>query len=310
MRYERPQRGRLREHWQFNADVFGAPENLGEVEITSLLIHMLKSFGADQSMFAILINDRRVVDGLFKSRLKLADDESYKLYKVIDRSKKIKKEELDKQIGEIIKEPTNQKVFSSYLELKTFDELKSFLADNSLEEDAKEFMQYVDLMNELGLSEYLTYDPTIVRGLDYYTGIVFEVFDKHPDNRRAICGGGAYANLLQIFKELPLGGVGFGLGDVTLTDFLRTHNLLPNFETADNDLFIAYLDEDCRNLCFKLANDLREKGLRVELQPGALKFKKLFSTAEKKGHHYVAMIGADEKAHNVVQVKKARRQRF
>jgi histidyl-tRNA synthetase len=111
MRYERPQRGRLREHWQFNADVFGAPENLGEVEITSLLIHMLKSFGADQSMFAILINDRRVVDGLFKSRLKLADDESYKLYKVIDRSKKIKKEELDKQIGEIIKEPTNQKSF-------------------------------------------------------------------------------------------------------------------------------------------------------------------------------------------------------
>ena len=79
------------------------------------------------------------------------------------------------------------------------------------------------------MKNFLHYDPTIVRGLDYYTGIVFEIFDKHPENRRAICGGGSYADLLTIFNEPSVPGVGFGLGDVTLTDFLKTHQLLPDF---------------------------------------------------------------------------------
>ena len=151
--------------------------------------------------------------------------------------------------------------------------------------------------------ESLIYDPTIVRGLDYYTGIVFEVFDKHPDNRRAIAGGGAYANLLQIFNEKPLAGIGFGMGDVTLRDFLETHNLMPNLTHAQNDLIITYFDDNCEVPAFNLASELRREGLRVELNLGAIKFKKAFKIAEGKGHQHIAMLGSNELSEGVVQVK-------
>ena len=104
MRYEKPQRGRLREHWQMNADVFGAQEHLGEIEILSLMDHLMRNFGADTSMYGILLNDRRVVDSIFTELLKLDTDSSYKLYKVIDKAKKVSNEALDKMVSEIISE--------------------------------------------------------------------------------------------------------------------------------------------------------------------------------------------------------------
>jgi histidyl-tRNA synthetase len=294
MRYERPQRGRLREHWQFNADVFGAPENLGELEIISLLVHLLKSFGADSSMFSIKINDRRIVDHLFLEQLKLTEDQSYKLYKVIDRSKKVKKDVLEKDIKEILVTDDKIQLFNEYL----------YPSDQKAPTTSESFNKFMELANKMGLSDYLEYDPTIVRGLDYYTGIVFEVFDKHPDNLRAICGGGAYANLLQIFNEQPLAGIGFGLGDVTLTDFLNTHQLLPNLDFADNDVMVAYLDEESEITALKLSNQLRSEKLRVETSLGPLKFKKIFSTAEKKGHKFVLFLGENEIKNNIIQIKK------
>ena len=119
---------------------------------------------------------------------------------------------------------------------------------------------------------FVVFDPTIVRGLDYYTGLVFEVFDKHPDNKRAIAGGGSYANLLSIFNESPLAGVGFGLGDVTMKDFLVVHDLMPDLTKAKFDLMLFYLDEANQNIAIKLATELREKGLKVELHLGKIKF--------------------------------------
>lgn len=303
MRYEKPQRGRLREHWQLNADVYGAPENLGEIEIMSLIVSLLCEFGATQEMFSILINDRRVVDSIFKTLLGLNEDQAYKLYKVIDKSKKVTQEALDKMIAEILIEEGKQELFKSYLSLKTFEQIEQFLTEHQLNESVTNFLAFLAKIKNKKCFEYLVYDPTIVRGLDYYTGIVFEIFDKHPDNRRAIAGGGAYANLLQIFNEEPMAGIGFGLGDVTLKDFLETHGLLPDFTNQSNDLFICYFDDPCEDLCFELAQELRSIDLNVELNLGTLKFKKAFSTAEKKGHHFIAMMGSNEKDAGIIQVK-------
>src|SRR5690606_11500563 len=115
----------------------------------------------------------------------------------------------------------------------------------------------------------------------------FEVFDKNPANPRALCGGGAFANLLSIFGEDPLPGVGFGLGDVTLKDFLEVHGLLPDFSLPSNDAFIAPLDEASLDTVLELANSLREHGLNVFTSFEALKFKKLFPLAEKRGASFV-----------------------
>jgi histidyl-tRNA synthetase len=215
MRYEKPQKGRLREHWQFNADIFGAPEHLGECEILKLVIEILKSFGATSSHFEVLVNDRRVVDAIFNQLLKLEAKDIHRLYKIIDKAKKVTPEALDKMVSEIL-QGQSKEVFIEYLKLNSFQSLKSFLEKNNLLTHAQAFLDFTEKLKLWNINNYCTFDPTIVRGLDYYTGVVFEVFDKHPDNRRALCGGGAYANLLQIFDEPALSGVGVGMGDVTL----------------------------------------------------------------------------------------------
>jgi len=302
LRYERPQRGRVREHWQFNVDIFGAPVNLGEIEILSFIVDFLTGFGATSEMFAVLLNDRAVVDNVFNKLLKLDADSSYKLYKVIDKSKKVTAEKLDTMISEILSNENDKKIFSDYLKLTSFNELEHFLETYQLSEECSTFIEFSKMIKDLPCYDFIKYDPTIVRGLDYYTGIVFEVFDIHPDNNRAIAGGGAYANLLQIFNENPLAGVGFGLGDVTLKDFLETHKLLEDFSKAQNNLLLVYTNQDEELKTLKLAQELRKLDLKVETNLGKLKFNKIFKLAESKGHQFVGIVESKDDT-TVVQIK-------
>jgi len=302
MRYERPQKGRLREHWQFNCDIFGAPEGQGEIEILQVAISLLNNFGANEKHFEIRLNDRRIVDFVFKKLLKLNDETSLKLYKIVDRSKKVSQEALDKMISEVGMNNEQNTLFGEYLGTNSFGDLMSFLSSKGYDESGT-LTTFVNQMDEMGYLAYLKYDPTIVRGLDYYTGMVFEIFDKHPENRRALCGGGAFADLLKIFDEDPLPGVGFGLGDVTLMDFLKVHGLLPNFERPTNDLFVSFQTDDAKIVALKLAKDLRSKNLNVITTLEPLKFKKVFPTAEKKGARFVAIFGDKELGESSVQFK-------
>ncbi len=303
MRYEKPQRGRVREHWQFNCDVFGSPGRLGEVEILQLAVELFMRYGANSSHFEILINDRTIVDAIFKTLMKINEEQTHKLYKIVDKAKKVTQEALVKMITELKLSPESENIFYSYLQLKNFDEVTTFLLKNNLNEIANDFSNFIDYIKKVELSEYLKYDPTIVRGLDYYTGIVFEIFDKHPDNRRALCGGGAYANLLQIFNEDALPGVGFGLGDVTLKDFLEVHNLLPNLDIPDNDIFLTFQEEEGLEATLKLAQYLRQNDLKVISNFETLKFKKVFPLAEKKGVRFITLMGSDELSKNQIQLK-------
>lgn len=288
MRYEKPQRGRVREHWQFNVDIFGAPENLGELEVLSLIVNFLTSLGANSKMFSIKVNDRKIVDQLFKTILQLDNDHCYKLYKVIDKSKKVDEPTLKKMLHETLEDESKVEIMQEYLELFSWQSLSTFCEKYKIE--AQEFLALTEHFDSLALDEYLEYDPAIVRGLDYYTGLVFEIFDEHPDNNRAIAGGGAYANLLQIFNEEPLTGIGFGLGDVTLRDFLESHQLLPDLNHAQNDLYLTTTEEALEIELLKLGNELRKRGLRVESSLHKIKFNKIFKQAEAKGHQRVAIV--------------------
>jgi histidyl-tRNA synthetase len=158
-------------------------------------------------------------------------------------------------------------------------------------------------VSDLGLSEYVKFDPSIVRGLDYYTGLVFEIFDKHPDNNRAIAGGGSYANLLQIFNEPALEGVGIGLGEVPLTEFLKAHGLMPDLSKASVDYLVAYLVPEAEATAMKFAGELRSKHLKVEVMLGETKPKKVFSYSEKKNVGAVCFFGEEEVKTGSVKVK-------
>lgn len=302
-RYEKPQRGRVREHWQFNCDIFGAPGRLGEVEILSVAIELFQNFGANSSHFEILLNDRAIVDTVFKTMMAATEEQTYRLYKIVDKAKKVTQEALHKMVKEVGLEEKSENIFFHYLQLSTFDGVKHFLEKHDQTEIAAQFDIFVTVLNNAGLSEFIKYDPTIVRGLDYYTGIVFEIFDKHPDNRRALCGGGAFANLLQIFNESPLQGVGLGLGDVTLRDFLEVHNLLPNFDLPENDIMMTFQDNGGLEATLKLAKALRQNNFKVVTGLEALKFNKVFPTAEKKGVKFVTLMGSDEIAQKKIQLK-------
>lgn len=303
MRYEKPQRGRVREHWQLNCDVFGAPGRTGEVEILQVAVELFENYGANQTQFEILINDRAIVDAVFKTLMHTTEEQTYRLYKIVDKAKKVNQEALEKMVNEVGLSSSAQNIFYSYLQLKTFGDVDNFLTENNQAPIAAAFKEFVGQTEHAGLSAYLTYDPTIVRGLDYYTGIVFEIFDKHPDNRRALCGGGAYANLLQIFNEEPLAGVGFGLGDVTLRDFLEVHNLLPNLELPVNDVLITFQEDSAMPASLTMARFLRKHGFKVVCSLEALKFKKVFPTAEKRGVKFVSLMGSDELTKNEIQIK-------
>lgn len=303
MRYEKPQKGRLREFWQYNADIFGALQGLGELEIIKLAIDIIRSFGANESHFEILINDRRFVDVVFNSILKLGAEDNKKLYKLVDKKNKMPADKFNAEVEAITKDAQKTIVFNEYASLSDAASIKLFLKKYSPETAEQPLVQFLEKLESQNLIGYVRFDASIVRGLDYYTGIVFEIFDKHPDNRRAIAGGGAYANLLSIFGEQPLPGIGFGMGEVPLTEFLKAHQLLPDFSRQEVDLLIAYLDQGAEAMAFKLSQELRNRKIKVEIYLGEAKPKKIFAHTDKKQPDYLIMLGSDEVNSGEIQLK-------
>lgn len=295
MRYEKPQKGRLREFWQYNADIFGAGM-LGEMEIIQLATAIMKSFGANSSQFGVHINDRRLVDHVFHTMIGLDEVSNKKLYKLVDKKNKMPAEKFATEVRTIITDESKAKIFEQYTSLSSAESIRAFIGETPILEIMKK-------LSDLGLSEYVKFDPSIVRGLDYYTGVVFEIFDKHPDNNRAVAGGGSYANLLQIFKEPALEGVGIGLGEVPLTEFLKAHGLMPDFSKASVDYLVAYLLPEAESIAMSFAGELRARGAKVEVMLGDTKPKKVFSYSEKKNVGNVCFFGEEEMKTGSVKVK-------
>ena len=303
MRYEKPQKGRLREFWQYNADIFGAGMH-GQLEILQLAISIMKSFGATSEHFEILLNDRSFVDFVFSQLLNLGSEKNTKLYKLVDRKNKMDPAKFAGEVKLLIEDENKARIFEEYTSLASFKDAIDFAHRHGFKNDQDfPLLSLSQQLEKLHLLEYVKYDPSIVRGLDYYTGVVFEIFDKHPENRRAIAGGGAYANLLQIFNEPALEGVGFGMGEVPLTDFLTTHGLKPDFSKPSFDYLVAYLVPEAESAAMTLAQHLRDKNQKVELFFGEAKPKKIFTYSEKKNFNYVCFIGEEEMKNAEVRIK-------
>lgn len=312
MRYEKPQKGRLREFYQYNADIFGASQ-YGEVEIIELAITLMKSFGATSEQFEIAVNDRRFVDLVFEGLIGLEAASTKKLYKLVDAKNKMTPEKFATEVRALTNDENKAKIFEEFVKLTSIEDVRKFISqyytdtsltelfmsrlagvesigDHVIEKHVAPLIAIFQKFEVQGLMDFVKFDPSIVRGLDYYTGVVFEIFDKHPDNRRAIAGGGAYANLLQIFNESPLEGVGIGLGEVPLTDFLTAHKLLPDFTKVELDYLVAYLSPDGEKTAMQIARELRKNNKKVELFFGEAKPKKIYNYSEKKNFSHVVMV--------------------
>lgn len=297
-RYEQPQRGRLREHWQLNVDILGLSDIQAEVEIVQLAIDLLRSFGAGPIDFEVQINHRQLMNDLFDNVLKLEPGQVQAVAKAIDKRAKIPTEAFVQML---------EKAGCNAQQIET---LQQFLVSPLLEiphicGESPGYLalcRFFDTVNAMGLGPVCRFNSSIMRGFDYYTGTVFEIYDKHPDNRRALFGGGRYDNLVGLFGNTHIPGVGFGMGDVTLKDFLETHGLLPELG-ASSDVLVALFSHEQFVVSQQVAQQLRVHGLKVETVLQEQKIGKQFQYADKKGIPLVVMIGPDEALAGMASIK-------
>lgn len=291
-RYEQPGHGRLREHWQLNVDIFGVDDYRAEMEIIQLACEILRAFGADASMFRVKISHRKLLDQFFLNALGLNPEKAQAVSKILDKKNKISVQEYHQEVQNLI--PEKQDAVET-LDLFLGSSLETLGSIPGIDPElVSELATFFRNLKHLGLGDYIEFDPSIVRGFDYYTGYVYEIFDTSPENRRSLYGGGRYDNLTGLFSNDSISGTGFGLGDVTLRNFLETHNLLPNISRTDI-VYIPLMEESLTVPVFQLAKDLRDQGIKTEINLNFnQKFGKQLSLAEKKGYKLVLICGTTE----------------
>ena len=299
-RNEQPQRGRLREFWQINADIFGCNNYEADLEIIRVAIDMLLCFGADESMFVVRINNRRFFNDVIAKICDAEGEEARLVSKVIDRREKVTREAYEASLRELgLSDEKIAKLDSLYT--MSVDEATAICPES---EGSKELSQLFADLRTLGLDKYCIFDFGIIRGLDYYTGTVFEVFDKHPENTRAMFGGGRYDNLVGLFaKNAQLPGVGFGCGDVTLQNFLECHNLIPEEYAKKTKVLITRFDDVPFVSYSKIASELRDNGIMCTTYIGTKKFGKQIDYASREKFSHVIIMGSSELENGEVKVK-------
>ena len=299
-RYERPQRGRLREFWQLNVDIFGCDTYEADLDTIQSAINVLRAFGADESMFKVHINNRRFFNDVIAAICGTDAEGSRKVSKIVDRKNKVTREAYVKDMNELgITDGQIEKIDSLYsMDVRE----ATALCPESL--GSQELISLFDALEATGLAKYCVFDFGIIRGLDYYTGTVFEVFDEDPENNRAMFGGGRYDNLVGLFaKNAKVSGVGYGMGDVTLENFLVSHNLVPDLYGEDFKVLVTRFEDVPYENYVDLVDELRTLGVTSTVYIGTKKFGKQIDFAVKDKYSHVVSMGGDELAAGKVKIK-------
>lgn len=299
-RYEATQRGRLREFWQLNVDLFGCDTYEADLEIITSAINILRAYGADETMFTVRINNRRFFNDVIRAIAGTDEEGSRMVSKVIDRKNKIPRDVYEKELTELgLDSDKIAKIDALYS--MNVEEATALCPDSV---GSGELRDLFGMLRKTGLEKYCVFDFGIIRGLDYYTGTVFEVFDNAPENNRAMFGGGRYDNLVGLFvKNAKISGVGYGMGDVTLENFLVTHNLVPAAFGSGVKVLLTRFDDVPYEAYTKLADTLHENGIVASLYIGAKKYGKQLEYAVKADYTHVITMGGDEYARNVIRLK-------
>ncbi len=267
-RYERPQRGRLREFWQFNADIFGSNSPTADAEIIQLAYEIMRAFGGTDKDFTIRLGSRIELDRI-AGNVGLDDERKKKFMALLDRRAKMTPQEFKEQLA-------------------AFGASEAMLYGKP----PQNILQLLGQLERLGIAN-AQYDPSIVRGFAYYTDIMFEVFDTHPDNNRALMGGGRYDNLTQLFDDELLPGVGFAIGDATMRDFMEVRGLLPSY-LPPTKVYVAVASESVLPHALESAAQLRGEGVNVATDFGEKKLGDQIKTAVKNNIPYLLVVGENE----------------
>ena len=290
-RYEKPQKGRLREHWQLNVDLFGVAGISAEAEVISLAYSIMKEIGLKDTDFQIRLNSRKIMNYVLNDLMSLDEVTANKISHLIDKKDKLSAKDFEQGVKELLTDKTEQ--FLTLLNSKNFEEFVSRLPQGAeIAEIVDEIRVVMAKLEKLGITNAV-FDQTLMRGFDYYTGIVFEVYDNNPENRRAVFGGGRYDDLLSIFGGEKVPAFGFGTGDVIMRDILETYKLMPVYKPKTN-LYICTLNKDFQEFGNDLAQTLRAGGLNVAVDLSNKKVGDQIKSADKQKIPYIICIGEDE----------------
>jgi histidyl-tRNA synthetase len=277
-RYERPQKGRLREHFQFNADIIGESDPAADAELIALLIDTLRSFGLTEADFVMRLSSRNAWQEFFERHSGKNGDNAaraYEFFQIIDKLERAPEDESEKKLSAL--------GFS-------LTQVNEFI------EAARPTAELENILQNLGargLREFVKVDYHVIRGLAYYTGVVFEAFDRKGE-LRAIAGGGRYDNLVKLISggKVDMPALGFGMGDVVLRELLAVRKLLPALEPGV-DVFVLIEDEKQRAPSLKLVSDLRASGTSVEYAFTPAKADKQFKRAQELKANFTVKVEND-----------------
>lgn len=301
-RYERMQRGRLRQFWQLNVDIFGVDGVEAEHELIVLADSLMKGYGAKPAMYSIRVSSRELTNYVFATYLGLNTTQQEMMIRLIDRMHKMEAPTFLAQADAILSPSQREEdVLAKMQAYLSTQKLNNLPADCQQQPAVLKLMQLSDLLDTSGVTN-VQFDPTLMRGFDYYTDIVFEVFDENPDNNRSMFGGGRYDGLVGMFGVDSVPTVGFGMGDVTLQNFLEAHELLPQL-SPEVDVYALLIGDSTYEKSLATIEKLRIMGLRVAVDATGRKIDKRLKTAAKKGIQHVLFIGETELASEQLKLK-------
>ncbi|MBF8285070.1 MAG: hisS [Anaerolineales bacterium] len=287
-RYERPQKGRSREFFQWNIDLLGVDSPAADAELAAVAVTFFRLVGFTSDEVKLQFNNRRLMDAEVAA-LGLAD-KKLAVFRLIDRRDKMSAEAWEKYASEQGVSP------------QQLDELKAILANRDLWRKSDECAAFVEDAGALGIADYLEYEPTVVRGLDYYTGTVLEARDREGQFR-AILGGGRYDNLVGDVGGERLPGVGFAMGDMVIGLMAQQYGKVPPLRPSPAEVLVTVFDRAGLADALKLAGELRAAGVRAEWYPEAAKLDKQLKYADGTGVRFAIIIGPDEAARGEVTLK-------
>jgi histidyl-tRNA synthetase len=289
-RYEKPQRGRSREFFQWNIDLLGVDSPQADAELIAVIATFFEKVSLSPENVKILVNNRRLADSQLLS-IDVQPDQRLGVYRLIDR-----KDKLSEQAWQ-------EYALDLGLTQEKFYALSRILENNAAWEQSEELVALFEAIQSLGISEYVSYDPTIIRGLDYYTGTVFEA---KAEGERSILGGGRYDDLVADVGGDPLPGVGFAMGDVVIQLVLEDFDLVPDLRTNPSEILVTLFDQELLSPSLSIAAELRYAGYKVEWYPEPDRLPKQLRYADRQGIPIVVIMGPDEEKNNMVSIKDLR----
>lgn len=306
MRNEKPQRGRNREFWQLNCDTFGSNVAASDIEILQLALDLMLEFDPPQDSFALLISNRKLIDAILElsGAGRLAPDKKLLVVRTLDKWNKLKDSEISGRFEDAGLDKKAQITIGKFMVSRSLETLVKDLPSLKDNPGFLEIAKILETLEELGYGDWVEFNPAVIRGFDYYDGLVFEVFDKSPENNRAMFGGGRYNGLAEIFGEKNFPAVGFAPGDETTRLFLESWELLDQVKnTQVTRYYLPLLNINLSAETSRLAKVLRGRGLNVLVGFEEQKIGKALELANKKGIDNVVIFDSEESQKGVYKIK-------